>query len=668
MNKSEAKIRIEKLKKEINHHRYLYHVLDKQEISEAALDSLKHELHALEQEYPEFITPDSPTQRIGGKPLDKFRKVVHKVRQWSFNDAFEEKEILDFDNRIRKVLLDLGENVPSALDYTAELKIDGLHVVLTYEKGYLKTGATRGDGRIGEDVTQNLRTIESIPLKLDREVSVIVEGEVFMAKDVFDSLNKERERNGEALFANPRNAAAGAIRQLDSRIAKERRLGCFIYDLSAAEDMALPATQAEELEVLDSLGFRVNKNWKHLRSVREVFPFHKHWYEHKEKENYWIDGVVLKLNSRRWQELVGHTGKAPRWAIAYKFPAEQVTTVVEDITVQIGRTGALTPVAHLRPVIVAGSTVSRSTLHNQDEIERLDVRIGDTVIIQKAGDIIPEVVSVVKGLRTGKERKFQMPAKCPFCDVPIVRHPGEVAYYCASKSCFAVELRKLSHAASKKAFDIEGLGPNKIKQLVDEKLVSDLGDIFELKKGDLEILDRFGEKSADNLLQAIENSKHVPLSRFIYALGIRHVGEEMAITLARHFSTLDNLQRAGREELERVEDLGPAASESISEYFANKENRELINKLLKAGVSVQKDGKTSDKLGGKSFVLTGSLERYSREEAKELIRKGGGELHSAVSKKTDYVIAGENPGSKLEKARELGVKVIGEAEFIKLVA
>ncbi len=667
MDKIEAKTRIEKLKKEINHHRYLYHVLDKQEISEAALDSLKHELYVLEQEYPEFITSDSPTQRIGGKPLDKFQKVIHEVRQWSFNDAFEEKEIVDFDNRIRKVLADLGESVPSGLDYTAELKIDGLHVVLTYEKGYLIKGATRGDGKVGEDVTQNLRTIESIPLKLDRDVSVIVEGEVFMAKDVFDSLNREREQNGEPLFANPRNAAAGAIRQLDSRIAKERRLGCFIYDLSAAKDIALPATQAEELEVLDELGFRVNKNWKHIGAIREVFPFHKYWYEHKEKENYWIDGIVLKLNSRQWQEMVGHTGKAPRWAIAYKFPAEQVTTVVEDIKVQIGRTGALTPVAHLRPVVVAGSTVSRSTLHNQDEIDRLDVRIGDTVVIQKAGDIIPEVVDVVKGLRNGKEKKFEMPEKCPFCEAPIVRHDGEVAYYCPSKSCFAVGLRKLSHAAGKKAFDIEGLGPNKIKQLADEGLISDLADIFELRKGDLEILDRFGKKSADNLLRAIEKSKDVPFSRFIFALGIRHVGEEMAITLARHFSTLENLRKASREQLEAAEDVGPAASESISEYFANKENLELVKKLLEAGVVIREDGKSSDKLRGKSFVLTGSLERYGREEAKELIRSAGGEMHSTVTKKTDYVITGENPGSKAEKAQELGVKIIGEAEFLKML-
>lgn len=667
MNKTEAKNRVEKLRKEIDHHRYLYHVLDKQEISEAALDSLKHELYTLEQQYPDLITPDSPTQRIGGKPLDKFQKVVHQVRQWSFNDAFEEKEILDFDKRIKKILSDLGEDAEKPLDYTGELKIDGLHVVLTYKKGVLMLGATRGDGKIGEDVTQNLKTIESIPLKLNREVSIIVEGEVYMSKDIFDKLNKERERRGEPLFANPRNAAAGAIRQLDPMVVKERQLGCFIYDLSRADDIETPPTQADELKLLEELGFCVNKNWKYLSDINEAFPLHDHWYKNKEKENYWIDGIVLKLNKRRWQEMVGYTGKAPRWAIAYKFPAEQVTTIVEDIKVQIGRTGALTPVAHLKPVIVAGSKVSRATLHNQDEIERLDVRIGDTVVIQKAGDIIPEVVSVVKGLRTGKEKKFEMPKKCPFCEGEVIRKPGEVAYYCPNKNCFAVGLRRIIHAASKKAFNIEGLGPNKIEQLAQAGLISDFADIFELKKGDLEVLERFGEKSTDNLLKSIEKSKEVSLSRFVYALGIRHVGEEMAVTLARKFGTLEKIENASQEELEAVEDIGPKVAESISEYFSNKENQKFIKKLLSAGIKIEKDGIKSRRLEGKSFVLTGSLEKYSREAAKEKIRELGGEMSSSVSKNTDYVIAGENPGSKLEKARELGVKIVDEKEFLKMI-
>jgi len=667
MNKTEARARIEKLKKEINHHRYLYHVLDKQEISEAALDSLKHELYVLEREYPEFITPDSPTQRIGGKPLDKFQKVEHQVRQWSFNDAFDEQEILDFDKRICKILSDLKEDVSGPLGYTAELKIDGLHVVLTYEKGVFVRGATRGDGKVGEDVTQNLKTIESIPLKLNREVSIIVEGEVFMSKDIFNKLNKTRERNGEPLFANPRNAAAGAIRQLDSQVVKERQLGCFIYDLSRADDIETPKSQAEELELLNELGFRVNKSWKLLSKIEEVFDFHNFWYKNKDNENYWIDGVVLKLNKRRWQEVVGYTGKAPRWAIAYKFPAEQVTTIVEDIRVQIGRTGALTPVAHLKPVIVAGSKVSRATLHNQDEIMRLGVRIGDTVIIQKAGDIIPEVVSVVTGLRTGKEKEFEMPEKCPFCDSLVIRKKGEVAFYCPNKNCFAVELRNLSHSVSKKAFNIDGLGPNKVKQLAEEGLISDLADIFELKKGDLEVLERFGEKSADNLLESVEKAKKISLSRFIYALGIRHVGEETAITLGEKFSSLENIKKASLEELEVAEDIGPKVAESIFEYFRNEDNLQLIEKILKAGVEISQDGKVSKKLEGLSFVLTGSLEKYSREEAKEVIRNLGGQMSSSISKNIDYLIAGENPGSKFQKAQELGVKVLSEEEFLEMI-
>jgi DNA ligase (NAD+) len=667
MNKQDVKLRIEKLKKEINHHRYLYHVLDKQEISEAALDSLKHELYVLEQEHPEFITSDSPTQRIGGKPLDKFHKIKHKVRQWSFNDAFSEEEILDFDKRIQKILSEQGEKNNQSLDYTAELKIDGLHVVLTYEKGLLKFGATRGDGKVGEDVTQNLKTIESIPLKLNQEIDVIVEGEVFMSKDVFEKLNKEKAKKGEVPFANPRNAAAGAIRQLDPQVVKERKLSCFIYDLSSIKDFGVPETQAAELEFLKSLGFKVSDKWRHISRIEEVFDFWKHWQKAKEKENYWIDGIVLKLNKRNYQESVGYTGKAPRWAIAYKFPAEQTTTVVEDIKIQIGRTGALTPVAHLVPVVVAGSKVSRATLHNQDEIARLDVRIGDTVVIQKAGDIIPEVVSVVVGLRDGSEKKFVMPKKCPFCNSEVIKKEGEVAHYCPNKNCFAVELRKLSHFVSKKAFNIEGLGPNKIKQLAEEGLVSDFADIFELKKGDLEALDRFGEKSADNLLESIEKSKKFSLARFIYALGIRHVGEEMSIALGRRFSDIEDIKKISQEELERIEDVGPIVAKSIFEYLHNAENLALIEKILKAGVEIQKEEKGLQKLSGLSFVLTGTLENYSRDGAKEIIRSLGGQIHSSVSKNTNYLVAGEKAGSKLKDAQKLGVNIIDEGEFLRLI-
>ena len=681
MNKIEAKQRIDKLKKEINHHRYLYHVLDKQEISDAALDSLKNELYKLEQKHPEFITPDSPTQRIGGKPLAKFNKTKHKVTQWSFNDAFEKKEIADFEKRIKKILIEKGENKDIALDYTCELKIDGLHIVLTYEKGILKTGATRGDGKIGEDVTQNLKTIESIPLKTKKEIAIVVEGEVFMPKTVFEKLNKQREKNNEPLFANPRNAAAGAIRQLDSKIAKERNLDCFIYDLSwmnttslqkggGGDFIKLPQAQNEELELLKNLGFKVNKFCKHCKSVNEIFEFYDYWQKNKNKENYWIDGIVIKVNRRDWQDKIGYTGKAPRWAIAYKFPAEQTTTIIENIKIQIGRTGALTPVAYLKPVRVAGSTVSRATLHNEDEIKRLDVRISDTIIIQKAGDIIPEVVGVVKGLRNGKEKEFTMPKKCPHCKTETIKPKGEVALYCPNKNCFAVELRRLSHFASKKAFNIDGFGPNKIKQLVDNGFISDFTDIFKLKKNDLKLLERFGEKSSDNLIKAIEKSKDIILGKFIFALGIRHVGEEMALELGSKLNSIDRFKNISEEELKAINGIGPKVTSSIYEYFHNKDNLKLINDLLKMGVNIKNnrsETKTQKKLAGLSFVLTGTLQHLSRDEAKEKIRALDGSISSSVSQNTDYVIIGKNPGSKFKKAKKLGVEIVNEKEFLKII-
>ncbi len=529
MTKQEAKIRIEKLKKEINHHRYLYHVLDKQEISEEALDSLKHELYQLEQRFPEFITLDSPTQRIGSKPLDEFKKVKHQVLQWSFNDAFDPEEMKEFDERIKK---QLGKLVNlKSVDYVCELKIDGLHVVLTYRKGIFVLGATRGDGKIGEDVTQNLKTIESIPLGLEKPVDVIVEGEVWMAKRVFEALNKEREKRGEPLLANPRNAAAGAIRQLDSKITAERKLDCFIYDLSSSS-IGIPSTQEKELEILKSLGFKINQHYQYCSNIEEVIKFWKKWKNKKETQDYWIDGIVVKVNNRYFQESLGYTGKAPRWAIAFKFPGEEAVTIVRDIQVQIGRTGALTPVAHLKPVRIAGTVISRATLHNEDEIKRLGIRIGDTVIVQKAGDVIPDIVRVLPKLRTGKEKKFYMPNKCPICNTKTERKPGEAATYCTNLNCFAQEREKMTHFVSKKAFDIEGMGEKIVIQLINEGLISRPVDIFNLKQGDLEPLERFAEKSAKNLIEAIEKSKKISLAKFIFALGIRYVGEETALLLA----------------------------------------------------------------------------------------------------------------------------------------
>ena len=664
MNKQQAKNRIDKLKKEINHHRYLYHVLDRQEISDAALDSLKHELYELEQKYPKFITSDSPTQRIGGKPLSKFTKIKHKVPQWSFNDAFEKEEIVDFDKRVKKILmLETGKKI----DYNCELKIDGLHIVLTYKNGILLTGATRGNGKIGEDVTQNIKTIESIPLKIKQNIDIIVEGEVFMSKTVFEELNRSRKKKGEPLFANPRNAAAGAIRQLDPKVVKERKLDCFIYDLSYFRSSEFLDSQSDELEFLRELGFKVSNQYKLCQNVNDIFNFWQHWVNNKENKNYWIDGVVVKVNKRDYQEKIGYTGKAPRWAIAYKFPAEQTTTIIEDVQVQIGRTGALTPVAHLKPVRVAGSTVSRATLHNQDEIDRLDVRVGDTVVIQKAGDIIPEIVSVVKGLRKGDEKKYYIPKKCPYCKTKILRPEGEVAYYCPNKNCFQMELRKLSHFVSKKAFDIDGFGPNKIKQLADEGIISNFSDIFELKKGDLEPLERFAERSTDNLIDSIEKSKEITLGRFIYALGIRHVGDEMAHELSEQLESIKRFKEITKEELESIEGIGPKVAQSIFEYFQNYESLQMVEELFCRGVKIKHEIKIKKKLDRLSFVVTGSLESMGRDSAKERIRNLGGNVHSSVSKNTNYVIAGKKAGSKLKKAEKLKIKILDESEFLKLI-
>lgn len=667
MNKSEIKRRIEKLKSEVERYRYLYHVQDRVEISDAALDSLKHELYELEMQNPEFITPDSPTQRIGGKPLDKFQKITHTVPQWSFNDAFNEEEIRDFDGRVKRFLKDAGEGDDSATDYMAELKIDGLHIVLTYKKGLLVTGATRGDGTVGEDVTQNIKTIDSIPLKLSEELDLVAEGEIFMRKSVFNELNAQREKKGEQLFANPRNAAAGAIRQLDPKVVKERRLDCFVYDLSWAGNFELPETQKDELEKLHQLGFKVNKNRKYCADIEEAIEVWKYWMKHKEEEDYWIDGIVLKLNRNDWQRRVGYTGKAPRWGIAFKFPAEQATTIVEDIVVQVGRTGALTPVAHLKPVTVMGSTISRATLHNEDEIRRLDLKIGDTVIIQKAGDVIPEVVKVLPNLRTGKEKDFKMPKKCPICGSPVARPEGEVAAYCTNKKCYAQDLRRLIHFASKKAFDIRGMGRKIVQRFVDEKLISTAADIFELTKDDISILARFGEKSADNLINSIQKAKTVALSRFIYALGIHHVGEEMSYDLSLHFKNLDNIKKASVEDLTKSHDVGPVVAESIYNFFQDAGNIKLLDDLEKVGVKIVPDKAPEGKLAGKSFVVTGTLESMSREEAHEKIRAFGGNVSSAVSAKTSYLVAGENPGSKFEKAKRLNVRILVEKEFLSMI-
>jgi len=701
----DIKTRLEKLKETINHHRYLYHVLDRQEISDAALDSLKHELAELEKQYPRYVSPDSPTQRIGGKPLDKFAKVVHKARQWSFGDAFTEEEIKEFDERVKKML---AKEVPTTsrfnlaarrnLDvaYVCELKIDGFKIVLTYENGILRTAATRGDGVTGEDVTQNIKTIESIPLKLEKPVNIVVEGEIWMSKKEFERLNKEQEKKNLPPFANPRNAAAGSIRQLDPSVAASRKLDSYIYDIALIERLEeekrrgssfslsdkegessktassslFPKTQVKELELLKDLGFKVNKNYKLCGNIEEVIAYWKEWQKKKDKENYWIDGVAVKLNRRDWQERLGYTGKAPRFATAFKFPAEQATTVVEDIVTQIGRTGALTPVAHLSPVLVAGSVVSRATLHNHSEIKRLGLKIGDTVIIQKAGDVIPEVVNILKEMRTGKEKEFKMPEICPVCGGKLTQEKNSPIIRCANKNCSVKHRRSLHYFASKKAMNIEGLGPKIIDALLDNGLIQDAADIYDLKEGDLEPLERFGEKSAKNIVNSVNAAKTTTLPRFLTALGIFHVGEEMADLLAKRAKSIEVLSDMSAEELQKIDGIGPKVAESVFDWFKDKRNRELFKRLLKRIKIILPEKSPlleNSKIKGKIFVLTGTMESVSRDKAKEEIKLRGGHLSESVSKNTDFTVAGAEPGSKYGKAKKLGVKIISEKKFLELL-
>ncbi len=667
MNKQEVKKRITKLKKEIDYHRYLYHVLDKQEISEAALDSLKHELFRLEQDNPEFITPDSPTQRVSGQALDKFEKVTHQTRMVSLNDVFSFAEIEEWEKRNRKLLSESEK-----LDYYVELKMDGLALSLIYKNGELYKGVTRGDGIVGEDVTHNIRTIEAIPLKLqiDNNIpdEVEIRGEIYMLKSVFESLNKEQEKNHQPKFANPRNAAAGSIRQLDSSVAAKRKLSFLAYDL--VTDLG-QKTHQQSHELLEKLGFKAGqKHNKYCRDLKEVQVNFEIIGKLRSELEFWTDGVVVNINNIKLFKKLGIVGKAPRGAVAYKYPAEQATTIVEDIQVQVGRTGALTPVAHLRSVQVAGSTVSRATLHNIDEIERLDVRIGDTVIVEKAGDIIPDIVQVLTKLRTGREKKFHMPAKCPVCNSKVFRKEGEVAYYCNNKNCYAQQHSAMTHFISKKAFDIEGLGPKVLDQLFKADLIKTPADLFTLTKDNLEPLERFAEKSADNLVVAIKKARQVTLARFIYALGIRHVGEETAITLANNFNQIGDVIKTSLEKLKSLDDIGDIVAESIFDYFKQQKNIELIKQLgryieiLNPRENLKKT--MNSKVEGKKFVVTGVLGSMSREQVKEKIRQAGGKWVSSVSKNTDYVVAGENPGSKVDKAKKLGVKVISESEFLKL--
>jgi len=673
MDKKEAALRIQTLSDAIRRHDHLYYVLDQPEISDEAYDALVRELKALEEESPDLILLDSPTRRVGGRPAKEFKKTRHKVPQWSFDNVFDFAELKKWDERVKKLS---GKN---AVSYVAELKIDGLKIVLTYEKGFLVSGATRGDGVIGEDVTGNIRTIRSIPLSLPEEVDLVVVGEVWLPHTELLRINKEREKAGESLFANTRNAAAGSLRQLDPQIVSKRKLESFIYDVDEVESrkskVESPKTQEEELRMLERFGFKVNPYRKICKDIEEVEEFYKEWTKKKDRQEYGIDGIVVKVNDTAIQQALGYTGKSPRFGVAYKFPAEQTTTKVEDIFVQVGRTGALTPVAALTPVRIAGSTVKRATLHNEDEIKRLDVRIGDTVVLQKAGDVIPEIVRVLPELRSGKEKKFVMPEKCPVCGSSVKRSvigsgdEASAAHYCTNKQCFAQEMEQLIHFVSKKGMNIDGLGEKIVEQLVNEGLVSDQGDFYNLTEDDLAPLERFAEKSAENLIAAIEDSKKVVLSKFLFALGIRHVGEETAELIANHFGTLAAVRKASAQDIDAIEGVGEVMARSLYEWMHDKKNTELLEKLLthvKIINPTVQDTKNLP-LKGKTFVLTGTLSEMSRDEAKAKIKSLGGKVTGSVSAKTDYVVAGDDPGSKYENAQALGVRVLSEGEFLKMM-
>jgi DNA ligase (NAD+) len=664
---------IEKLREEIRRHEELYYVLDNPQISDAEYDALLEQLQKLEQDHPDQITPDSPTQRVGGRPAQGFAEVVHRRPMLSLDNSYNIDELRAFDQRCQR----LADG--RSIDYVAELKIDGLSLALHYENQILVRGVTRGDGRIGEEVTQNARTIRSVPLKLRATskvpslkaeiVNLEVRGEAFIPRKVFERTNAEREEQGEPRFANPRNAAAGTIRQLDSKIVATRKLDMFAYDLLAGERKPFP-THWEALNWLESVGFKVSPERKLCNSIAEVIEFAGAVEARRDDLDYEIDGLVVKVNSTALQDEFGTTNKAPRWAIAYKYAARQATTRVVSIVVQVGRTGALTPVANLEPVSLAGTTVARATLHNPDEVKRLGIRIGDWVLIEKGGDVIPKVLKVIVEKRTGDEKVFRMPRKCPVCGGEISKPEGEVVSRCVAADCPAQLKGRLLHFASRRAMRIEGLGESLVDQFVDSGKVHDAGDLYSLTLDDVASLERMAKKSASNLLAQIEASKHRELANLIYALGLRHVGDRTATTLARQFGSLDALSKATVEELDDVPEIGLTVAQSVRDWFDDAGNIELCKRLETAGVRTRMEKPsepTDESLAGKLFVLTGTLAEYSRDEARAAIESRGGRVTSSVSKKTDYVVAGDEAGSKLDKATELGVKVIDEAAFKEML-
>jgi len=666
MDTEEVRGRIEKLRELISHHNYRYYVLDSPEISDHEYDRLLRELMGLEDEYPQFITPDSPTQRVGAAPVEAFGVVEHREPMLSLGNVFSYEELVAWHKRVSGLLGEEG------FELVAELKMDGLAVALTYEEGRLVTGATRGDGYRGEDITRNLKTIGSIPLAVQGNAprSFEVRGEVYLPREGFKKLNEERANAGQPLFANPRNAAAGSVRQLDSRVTARRPLDIYIYGLGWVEGEVPPA-HWEILEYLKSLGFKVNPVNSLLSDIAQVEEYYEHWMNERDRLPYEADGVVIKVNRLDLQERLGVVGREPRWAVAYKFPAEQATTRLLDIGVSVGRTGTLNPYAILEPVSVGGVTLKRAALHNEEDIRRKDIRIGDTVIVQRAGEVIPAVVAPVVSLRTGEERVFGMPSHCPMCGSEVVKPEGEAMTYCTNASCPARGYERLKHFVSRGAMDIEGIGEKQAEALLEAGLVKDIGDIYTLKdkRDDLIGMEGMAEKSVSNMLAAIEESKQRPLPKTVFALGIRHVGAETADILAEHFGSMDRLSRATVNDLRAVPAIGPKIAESIVDFFEQESNREIVEKIRKAGVRFEAEAgkKEALPLSGQEFVLTGKLEAFSRNEAEARIKELGGSAGSSLTKKTTFLVTGAEPGSKLERARELGTGIINEQQFLKLL-
>jgi DNA ligase (NAD+) len=678
MDQSEAKIRIEKLKEKIKDLNYKYFVLDQSEVSESVRDSLKRELIDLETQFPQFITPDSPTQRVGSPLSGRFKELSHKSPKMSLADVFSADEIKEWAERIQKL-------VSGPLEFVCELKIDGLNITIQYEKGLFVRALTRGDGKTGEDVTHTVKTIESIPLKLNEEIDLEVSGEVYLPKKSFEELNLAQAANDLPPFANPRNAAAGSVRQLDPQVSAGRKLDMFCYHIDRNTLHESIKTQEDVLKSLKHLGLRICDYYKKFSNIDDVISFCDKWHKKREALPFEIDGIVIKVNDIEQQKQMGFTAKAPRFAVAYKFPAAQVSSKILDIILQIGRTGAVTPVAVMTPTLVAGSTVSRATLHNEDEIRKKDIRIGDTVIIQKAGDVIPEVVEVIKDLRTGAEKIFHFPKECPICGSLIERKGDESAYHCTNKNCYAREKEGIIHFVSKKGFDMDGLGEKIVNQLLEAGLIRDAADIFLLKPEDVMSLDLFKEKRTTNLFTSIEKAKTIALERFLFALGIRYLGEQSSYDFARQIAArrsenghaganmtvtdlIEIVKTFDGESLKNIDGIGEKIGETLYEWFQDEKNQQYLEKLARASIILTTHSlKSTGSLAGKSFVLTGTLVDLTRDQAKDLIKQKGGKIHSSISKDTDYLVVGESAGSKLKKAEELGVKTLTEAEFKKIL-